>query len=32
MSMVAIGIDPYKCSAMVEAMASDEPVLGWGRY
>ena len=32
MSMVVIGMDPHKRSATIEVMASDETVLGKGRY
>jgi len=32
MSMVVIGMDPHKRSATIEVMASDESVLGRGRY
>jgi transposase len=32
MSTVVIGMDPHKRSATVEVMASDEAVLGGGRY
>jgi transposase len=32
MSMVVIGMDPHKRSATIEVMASDETVLGRGRY
>ena len=32
MSMVVIGMDPHKRSATLEVMASDETVLGKGRY
>ncbi len=32
MSQVVIGMDPHKRSATIEVMASDETVLGGGRY
>jgi hypothetical protein len=32
MSQVVIGMDPHKRSATIEVMASDERVLGGGRY
>jgi transposase len=32
MSQVVIGMDPHKRSATIEVMASDESVLGGGRY
>lgn len=32
MSQVIIGMDPHKRSATIEVMASDETVVGGGRY
>ena len=32
MSQVVIGMDPHKRPATIEVMASDESVLGGGRY
>jgi hypothetical protein len=32
MSGVIIGMDPHKRSATIEVMASDETVVGGGRY
>ena len=32
MSAVVIGMDPHKRTATIEVMASDEAVLGGGRF